>query len=106
MYNSTDADGDEMDFQVYLAAGTYTIILWAYKGTDQAIVDIDIDAAEVASFDLYDAGAPGTSQRLTDAGNVVATSGLKTITYRVDGKNGASSNHFARWEGITFSRTA
>ena len=74
------------------------------ENTDAGIVDIYIDADEVASFDPY--GGAGVSTSYTDTGNVVATSGLKTITLKIDGKNGSSSNYFVRLQAIFFYRTA
>jgi len=105
MYNTTSADGDEVDFQAYLAAGTYTLLLIASKSTDRAIGDIDIDGGEVASFDLYNAIFVGNNL-LRQAAIAVATSGLKTITYRAHGKNGASTDYVAAFQAIVLWRTA
>jgi hypothetical protein len=103
--DAADADGDNISWECYLAAGTYYILVLAVKGASFGVIDIDIDAAEVASHDLYDAGTL-YNQRLTDAGNVVAADGLKTVKLRVDGKNGASSGYAAYISGIWLWRTA
>ncbi len=99
------ADGDNISFKVYLAKGTYTLAIVTLKGANAAIVDFDIDGGEVASFDLYNAGAL-QNQRLTDTGNVIATEGLKTLRMRVDGKNGSSSAYYAFVQMIILWRTA
>ena len=104
-YTSTSNDGDELDYKVYLAAGTYTIRLIAQKQSAGGIVDIDIDAVEIASFDLYN-GSSLYNQMFTDTGNVIAASGLKSLTLRLDGKNGSSSSYGAIINGITLWRTA
>ena len=103
--NTTHDDGDNLSYMVYLPAGTYTIGLLTKRDVDQGIMDIDIDTVEVASWDLYNA-ADQNNVWLTDAGNVVAISGLKTIRVRIHGKNGASSNHFARSTALIFWRTS
>jgi hypothetical protein len=103
--NSSHADGDNISYKVYLAAGTYSIRLLARKGNNAPVVDIDIDGAEVASFDLY-AGSDQENQLLSDTGNVISTGGLKTLRLRVDGKNGSSSDYCARIGLVILWRTA
>jgi hypothetical protein len=102
---TADANGDNLTFEVYLDAGTYTIRMVAGKDTDCGITDIYIDAAEVASFDWY-AGSGAKSQIQTDTSNTVAAAGLKTITVTVDGKNGSSSAHEVHFDSLAFWRTA
>jgi len=105
-YNSSAADLDNISYQVYMGAGTYTLRILCMKSSAGAIVDIDIDGVEVASVDMYGA-APGEENQLLSATNiVVATAGLKTIRVRADGKNAGSSGYQMRITSITFWRTA
>ena len=104
IYNSTHADADELDFTAYFADGTYELIFVHTTASTNGIVDIDIDGGEIASFDTYSV-AQVRNGRGTDAGNAI-TAGAHTITVRVDGKNGASTNHYAIWNKICFRRTA
>ena len=103
--NSTHDDLDEVDYQAYMAAGTYTFMILINKSPESGILDIDVNGVEVASFDLYTAGW-SRNNRLTQAAIAIATSGLKTITFRVDGKHASSTNHYAIYAYACFWRTA
>ena len=105
IYCNADANGDNFTLKCFLSAGTYTIKLAGYRLTDAPIVDVDVDGANVASFDMYGA-ADGAYIFNPDTGNVVKTSGVKDIKIRVDGKNASSSNYNARISAIDFYRTA
>ena len=104
-FNTTFADGDNLTFEVYLAAGTYTLRMIHAKQTNSCILDIDIDAAEVASFDTY-ADPISYNEIATQTAINVAAAGLKTITIRVDGKNASSSGYVIVVQAIAFWRTA
>ena len=99
------ANGDEIHYSVYLAKGTYTFGMLYLKTNANGIIDIYIDADEVASFDSYSAGNVFNSWG-TQANIVVAASGLKTINFKIDGKNGASSNYYTYTSYLVFWRTA
>lgn len=103
--NTTTANGDNLSYKLYLDKATYTLRLLYYSHGNAPIVDFDIDAVEVASFDLYE--APGGAGRVqSQAGIVVSDADLKTLRLRVDGKN-ALSGDFAAYLGlITLWRTA
>lgn len=104
-YNSTHADGDEISYKVYLAKGTYTLGVMGITDVDCGIIDIYIDAAEEASFDLYsDPQIPNVW--FTQAGITVGTSGLLTLKVLVDGKHASSNNHFCKINAIILWRTA
>ncbi len=102
--NSSVTDGDNFTINVPLRAGTYTLDLYCYKGSAFGIVDVYVDAVEIASFDTYDAG--GTGAVMTDAGNVISATGLKAVKLQIDGKNGASSGYACSISAIVFRRTA
>uniref|UniRef100_A0A6M3IG29 Uncharacterized protein n=1 Tax=viral metagenome TaxID=1070528 RepID=A0A6M3IG29_9ZZZZ len=103
--NSSNGNGDNVSYQVYLAKGTYTLVASCAKGPNRGIVDVDIDASEVASFDLYAAGY-SLSNRLSQASIAVATSGLKTLKWRVDGKNVSGTDYYCPFHYIALWRTA
>jgi len=103
--NTSAADADEIDYKVYLAKGTYTLAVLGGDGPSLGIIDIDIDGVEVASFDLYDAGWT-VFQMDTQASISIAAAGLKTLTLRVDGKNGSSSGYNTLINCIALWRTA
>ncbi len=99
------ADGDNISYSVYIPAGTYTLEMVHRGLSTGGIVDIDIDAVEVASFDNYDTGET-FNEISTQAGIVIASSGLKTLKLRLDGKNGASSDYQMTVALIVLWRTA
>lgn len=103
--NSSAADGDEYDMEVYLAKGTYTMVVHYYTNTNAGVIDIDVEGTEKASIDMYGGSAV---YRLLDTttGIVIAASGLQTITVRADGKNGSSSSYACNAGVIILIRTA
>ncbi len=105
LYNSSTNDGDNISYKVYLEAGTYTLLLFARTTNAYGIVDIDIDAGEVASFDQYSASPVENVRNIQTAINV-ATAGIKTLKVRVDGKNGSSSGYSGVIGYIALWRTA
>lgn len=103
--NISAADGDNLSYYVYLAKGTYSLCLLTYTDSAQAILDIDIDGAEVASFDLYSAASTFNVIKLT-ANIAVATPGLKTLRLRIHGKNAAAIAYYANISLIALWRAA
>lgn len=103
--SASSADGDEIHYSTFLGAGTYTLKLLGTKASNHGIVDIYIDAGEVASFDLYNATV-ARNQVLTQTSISVASAGVKDIKVILDGKNGSSSDYIIAFQSITFYRTA
>ncbi|KKN72608.1 hypothetical protein LCGC14_0408500 [marine sediment metagenome] len=104
-WNPTQADGDNVTYKVYLAAGTYTLRILGRTQNVYGIGDIYIDAAEVASFDWY-SGSTIEAVVFSQTSISVATSGFKDIKIIVDGKNGSSSSYYINLHSIAFWRTA
>lgn len=102
--NSTSADGDGVEYDFYLPAGTYTIYFGTSKNATRGIADFLIDDVEVASFDTY-ASSSTTYQIMTQASVNVTTTGAKTLKIVLDGKNASSSDFFLRIGWIGFIRT-
>jgi len=102
--NNTHDDGDQLNFKVYLAAGTYTFSLIGQKDTDCGIIEILIDTVSKGTIDTY--GSAANNVRFDVAGIVVATSGLKTFSLKVNGKNTSSSNHYVYLTAMALTRTA
>ncbi len=98
-------DGNNLTYKVYLAAGTYTLRVLGTVTALSAIMDFDIDDVEIASFDWY-AGASARNQVRSQTGIVVATSGLKDLKLRVDGKNVLSGGLIVYLTSISLWRTA
>jgi len=91
--DAADADGDGLEYKVYLAQGTYSLTVQYNEDNQEAIIDCFIDAAEVASFDLF-AASGANDIKQTATGIVVATSGVKDFKFVVDGRNGSNTTGF------------
>lgn len=97
----TPANSDNITYNAYLEAGTYTLMLIYHKNTTGGIMDIDIDGTEVGSVDQY--GSLSWNNRYVVTGISITASGIKPIRLRMDGKNASSSSYkgwivyFALW---------
>lgn len=105
LLNTSHASGDYATFQVFLAAGTYTLKLLHPVNTNYGIAKFLINSVEVAAFDQY-AAVPAYNLIKTQQGIVIATSGLKTLKLLVDSKNASSSNYYILFGRIVLFRTA
>lgn len=103
--NTSSANNDSIQWRVFLAAGTYTLCFFTITTDGRAILDVDIDAAEVASFDCY-SGATIFNVIKRQTGIIVASSGVKLITTRLDGRNASSSAFLIDIVALVFWRTA
>ena len=104
-WNSSRANLDNLSYKIALAQGTYTLRIIGLKGEANGILDVDIDAVEVASFDQY-AATTTWNTVYTQTGIVIASAGLKTLKVRIDGKNAASINYDMDLAQIALWRTA
>lgn len=96
---------DEIHYKAFMAAGTYTLRLLVITTTSEGILGVYIDNDLIATFDLYSDPAV-FNVTLTDTGNVVATTGLKTIKLRIDNINPLSTGLKMYLSLIAFWRTA
>lgn len=104
-YWSAGANGNYCEYEHYLSAGTYTLFVVGINKNNSGILDVYIDASEVASFDTYNASETFNAVD-TQTGINVATSGMKTIKFICDGKNGSSSGYNLQLSGYQLHRTA
>ena len=103
-YNTTQANLDNISYKVYLAAGTYSLMLFTLLSETSGIVDIDIDAVEVASWDRYQFVVQWNVRRI-QTGIVIATPGLKTLKLRLDGKNPSATAYRLHFGYLSLWRT-
>lgn len=104
-YNLSHTNGDNATFKVMMARGTYTFKLMHGTGSNRPILKIQVDGVTVQTVDLYSAGNVHNLVN-TQANIIIAATGIKNITYLVDGKNGASSDYYALTTVIQMYRTA
>jgi len=91
VHETSAANGDAIQAQFSIAAGTYTISILGFQGTAYGILDIYIDGSVVISGqDWYGGGGFNTIQ---SAGSIVLSAGVHTFKIVVNGKNGSSSGY-------------
>jgi len=99
-------NGDNFTLKAYLAAGTYTLRVVGYRSSSCPISDIDIDTVEKASFDWYKAAPDQYNYSHDQAGIVIATSGLKDIRVRIDGRHSSAIDWLLVLSYLALWRTA
>lgn len=100
--NTSNANGDELNFRVFMSAGTYDVKLFALRALSQAICEIRIDGNFVAQWDKYGALAYNITY---SAVYVNPTSGLKTLRIFVNGRNPLATGWFLGWTCLVLTRT-
>lgn len=103
--NTSNADGDNITYTRWLAAGTYTLVVHAKQDTDHGIMDVDFDGVEKASYDQY-ASVVTRNVRFETTGIAVGASGLVSIRIRSDGAHASSSGNVIAFTRFTLFRTA
>ena len=81
LYNSTNAQNDQVDYKIWLAAGTYTFKSYFYTGPNQADRTVLIDGSSIGVLNGYSA-APAFNVIGEITGVVISTSGLKTLSFK------------------------
>lgn len=104
-YNSSNNDGDQVDYEIYLGAGTYTFKLLHAKNTNFGIIKLLVDDVEKGSIDSYAASAE-LNVISTITGVEIASSGVKTVSLKIDGKNGSSTGYYLNISAIYIYKTA
>lgn len=95
----------EVNFDVTLAAGTWTIRGIFQTSSDAGIVTVALDGVDVGTIDLYSAGTVQNVQ-LALAGVVLATTAKRRLRLKTSTKNGASTSYFGVINGLQLQRTA
>lgn len=103
--NSTQANGDELNYKVFLVKGTYTLQIVACKISAAPILKFYLDGVEKMAVDLYSAADVQNFVTAT-TGIAVATNSLRTISVKADGKNAGSSAYKIKLSSIALWRTA
>jgi len=100
---TTHADGDNCSFDFSCPAGTYTLSIVTLTSSSRGILDIDIDGAEVATTNLYTVAL--NWRHVADFEDIAISAGKHTMRYRVDGKDGSSSDHLLGLFSTSLIRT-
>jgi hypothetical protein len=95
--------GDAVSWLVALEAGTYTLDAYLWKQVNGGTITVKLDGVSVmGTIDAYDAA--GTSDKVSQAGIVVASPGLHTLRVDVIGTNHGNQNVYLL--EFVFTRTA
>lgn len=85
-------DGDSYPLPAKpLAAGTYKLTLYGYRGTGRGIVDLVVDGAALVSIDMY--GTASEDAVWTSTEFTIGFSGAHTFELLVNGKNASSADY-------------
>ena len=102
---SSGADGDYLDFDVLVPAGTWNFTLIHNRNLNHGIYSIQFDLVEQGTIDgYYASNSPNTYSTLT--GIVVPVNKKFVLRIKISGKNASSSGYFGSIQEIHFRRTA
>lgn len=93
---------DEIVFNQTLSGGIYNFIISFNRSTNTAITQMLIDGIPYGNtFDTYGAASSAITQTFN---NVMLEAGLHTISFRVTGKNAASSAYYFVFQQLIIQR--
>jgi len=102
--NSTNANGDNVSFSTALPAGIYKLQIFCPASYWNPIIDVYIDADKIAAIDTY-LSSGNQAKTFEETGIAVATGGVKTIKFTINGKNASASTYRFRMYAFSFIRT-
>ncbi len=89
--SSSEADGDNVSFTLWLPAGTYDMSLAVTVASERGVLDIDLNGVEKGSKDCYSAGSDQVGYEIDNL--VIAAMGAQVFRFRVDGKHASGSGY-------------
>lgn len=104
-FNSTQAQNDEIGYDLILAAGTWRIDLIVTKTTAGGIASVRVDDVEVGTVDTYN-GSTTRNNAASVTGITVATTGLHRVSLKAATKNASSSAYIIAFNMLTLRKTA
>lgn len=104
-YISDGNQNDEIQYKVFLQAGTYSFSIVSDKDVNRGIYTVSIDGTSVGTSDAYSSTRVYVAV-LTLTGITVATSAVHTLDIKMATKNASSSGYYGTLSLFTFIRTA
>jgi len=105
IYNSSVTLNDEIRYKIYLAKGTYMIMIYTEKNTSRAIGELKIDDEVIDNnIDLY--ASSGTEYRYIKTGISISTDGIKTLKWKAIDKNASSGGYQLPFTYMAIIRTS
>jgi hypothetical protein len=103
-WQSDGAQNNELSWDFWLAAGTYTAVFYVRKSTNTGIITLKLDGASQGTADTYAASA--AFAKVTITGMVVAAGGKKTVQIIIATKHASSSGYYLGLLSCVIRRTA
>jgi photosystem II stability/assembly factor-like uncharacterized protein len=101
---TTHADGDLIQWNVYLPAGTYSYYYVYSKGPNRGRIGFYVSPTLVSLTDFYKL-APQTYNDMKSGTFTISSFGSYTIMFRCDNKNVASTNYYIGFSKFVIERT-
>lgn len=99
---STGAQGSWVEWDVLLAAGTYTLTFYQRLAVDNGIYTVSVDGVDVGAIDGYNAGGGSTPAPVQLQGIAVAT-GQHRVRFTMATKNASASGYLGRFSGFALT---
>jgi hypothetical protein len=103
--DSSGSQNAEINWNVILAAGTWTVELIFLKDTNACIYSVQFDSVEKGTIDSY-AASTTRNTRASVAGITVATTGKVQLKLKMATKNASSSSYVGYLQHVQLRRTA
>ena len=107
--NAPANDLDEIHFPCWLQKGTYDIIFLFIRNNRSGIVEVRLNDGVsdqlLDTIDLYNGTLTYNYPHKTSS-KVVATSGPKTVKFKINGKNALSIDYYLTLSGVYFTRVS
>jgi len=105
LFNTTHANNDQVTFPLVLGKGTYEVSMMYRTFNNRGKLDIALDGNIIINqLDQYSAG--DTYNVIHRESAVVIRHPTKTLSFKVNGKNAASSDYYVNCSLISFRRVA
>lgn len=101
---SSNAQNDEINYDVILAKGTWTIEALHHKGATHGIASVQLDGVQVGTMDAY-AGVDTYNQRSSVTGVAVTRAGKYRLKFKMSTKNASSTAYSMYLQHIQLRRT-
>jgi len=103
-HNSSTAQNDEVDYNVLLAAGTWTVEVMAIATSNAGIITVLIDDASQGTMDFY-AGSPSYNTIKSVTGITINSDGIYELKLKTATKNASASAYGMFLQSIELIRT-
>ena len=105
LFNTSQANNDEITFDISLGRGTYDVHLLYKTNSSHGKVDVSLDSQVIINqLDTYSAAQ--VLNVTHEESNVVLKGGDYKLSLKLNGKNAASSSYFLSVNYISFRRVA